>query len=206
MTAIHPKVHPATKRKSNRNQAPVYDIYTLILLFFLLCLIGWLWELAFFRVTKGIYVNRGVLSGPWLPIYGTGGICILLLLRRFYHRPVLTFFLSMLLCSTLEYLTSWWLEYTWGNRWWDYSNYAFNLNGRICLIGAIFFGFAGIVLIYILAPAVSKLFHLLPQKLLIFLCGLFLILFLWDCITSMSHPNTGTGITFCYRIDYNILI
>ena len=45
--------------------------------------------------------------GPWLPIYGSGGIMILVFLRRLAKRPALLFLCIMTLCSTLEYMTSW---------------------------------------------------------------------------------------------------
>ena len=55
---------------------------TLALLFFLFSAAGWLWEMLFVGAATGRLVNRGVLHGPWLPVYGTGGVLIVLLLGR----------------------------------------------------------------------------------------------------------------------------
>lgn len=44
----------------------------LFLIFLAGCLIGWFYEEIFYWITEGILRNRGILYGPWLPIYGTG--------------------------------------------------------------------------------------------------------------------------------------
>ena len=44
---------------------------------------GWLWEVALHLVFNGELVKRGTMLGPWLPIYGAGGVLAVLLLRRF---------------------------------------------------------------------------------------------------------------------------
>ena len=133
--------------KKNHIPKISYDISSLVLLFFVLAVIGWFWEVFLFWLQSGSFAKRGILSGPWLPIYGTGGLAMLLLLKPLFDRPVLTFFSAMTLSSILEYATSCWMEYQWGNRWWDYSSYSFNLNGRICLIGALLFGTAAMALL-----------------------------------------------------------
>ena len=55
---------------------------TPLLLFFILSGAGWLWEVAFVGLSTGVLVNRGFLHGPWLPVYGVGGLLFLLLPRR----------------------------------------------------------------------------------------------------------------------------
>ena len=122
-----------------------FDYY--VLLFFGLAFIGWLWEVGLYLATEHAFINRGVYRGPYLPIYGAGGLALCLLLRPLRRKPVRVFLLSMALCSGLEYFTSWFLERLWGIRWWDYSGHAWNLNGRICLLGAVVFGLGGTGLI-----------------------------------------------------------
>lgn len=125
-------------RKQNKGNARKFDFY--VLLFFLLAFAGWLWEAAIYLVTRQTLVNRGVYYGPYLPIYGVGGLVLWFLLQGLHRRPFVTFLLSALLCSVLEYGASLLLEWKWGMRWWDYSGYFLNLNGRICLLGAVCFG------------------------------------------------------------------
>ncbi len=95
--------------------------------------------------------------GPWLPIYGSGGIMILVFLRRLAKRPALLFLCIMTLCSTLEYMTSWIMEQVTGLHYWDYSSFFMNLNGRICLEGALTFAVGGFIFVYIAGPFLDNL-------------------------------------------------
>lgn len=81
-----------------------------------------------------------------------GGVCGIILLKRFIDHHVATFFLVVGLCSVVEYVTSWYLETFKHMKYWDYTGYFCNINGRICLEGALIFGFAGCAGIYIMAP------------------------------------------------------
>ena len=40
------------------------------------CLVGWVYEEIFYWITEGVLRNRGILYGPWLPIYGIGALGI----------------------------------------------------------------------------------------------------------------------------------
>ena len=88
-----------------------YNIKNLILLFFTFSSIGWIWEVMIHIVEDGVFINRGVLFGPWLPIYGTG--IVLLFLKKYLDKPVIMFLIIMLLTSLVEYFTSWILEIYW---------------------------------------------------------------------------------------------
>ena len=76
-----------------------YNIWSLILMFFIFSCIGWLWEVSLHLITDGVFVNRGAMHGPWLPIYGSGGILILTLLKKFRDKPYLCFILIFVLCG-----------------------------------------------------------------------------------------------------------
>lgn len=178
-----------------QNYDRTYALSTYILFFFSFSVMGWLWEVGIHLVEDGQFVNRGVLLGPWLPIYGSGGVIIVFLLRKMGKWPILTFLSSMLLCSIVEYFTSWVLELSKGAKWWDYSGYLFNLNGRICLEGALIFGMGGCLFIYFLAPWLDDLYRKISIKTRWFICLLLLSLFVADSIYSYVHPNMGKGIT-----------
>ncbi len=170
-----------------------FDFY--VLLFFLISLAGWLWEVGISLITEHAWINRGVYRGPYLPIDGTGGLLIWFLLHRFHDRPFWSFVLSAGLCSMLEYAAGFWLEWQWGVRWWDYSNHFMNLNGRICLLGAVFFGLGGMLLNCFLMPAYMRLYHKIPAAWRMLLCAGCLAVFAADAAYSAAAPNIGTGIT-----------
>ncbi|WP_434311223.1 DUF975 family protein [Hominifimenecus sp. rT4P-3] len=171
-----------------------YSLGNLILLFFSFSLIGWLWEVSLHLSTDG-FVNRGVLHGPWLPIYGSGGILILVLLQKVRERPWLTFGLTIVICGIVEYFTAWYLEVTKGTKWWDYSGYLLNLNGRICAEGLLVFGVGGMAIIYLGAPLLDELYRKIPKGKKWFLCTVLVTVFAIDAAYSSVHPNTGKGIT-----------
>ena len=171
-----------------------YTIWSLILLFIIFSVVGWVWEVSL-HLLQGSFVNRGVLHGPWLPIYGSGGVLVLVLLKKVRQKPWLTFILTVITCGILEYTTSWYLETFKGHKWWDYSGYFLNLNGRICAEGLLVFGLGGCAFIYIFAPRIDDLIKKIPLKIQITLCVILMGLFIADQVYSHKYPNTGAGVT-----------
>ena len=172
-----------------------YGGNTPVLLFFFFSFIGWAWEVFFYLINDGSFINRGILTGPWLPIYGVGGWIVIYGLRFLRKKPVMLFAGSILVCGGIEYGTSWLLELILHKRWWDYTGYFLNVHGRICLEGLLLFGVAGVSMTYFVAPIVDNLFHKLSGRARRLLCMVCIALFLVDCVWSAGHPNMGNGIT-----------
>lgn len=171
-----------------------FDFY--VLLFFITAFAGWLWEVLLFFFTEHAFINRGVYEGPYLPIYGVGGLLLCVLLYRMQKKPLPVFFLSMSVCTVLEYLTSLFLERKWGIRWWDYSGHFMNLNGRVCLMGAVFFGLGGTLLVCLFLPFYEKLYSRTTPKWRRIASIILLLVFIADGARCAMRPNTGTGISF----------
>ena len=148
-----------------------------------------------FLFTEHALINRGVYRGPYLPIYGVGGLLLCLMLRRLKKHPILIFLISAALCSILEYLTSFFLERQWGVRWWDYSGHFMNIQGRICLAGMVTFGLGGVLLICLLLPLYEKWYCRMSKTWRISLTLLLLIFFVLDASYSAARPNLGEGIS-----------
>jgi len=189
------------KAKESQYYEKWYGFTTYILFFFTFSIMGWLWEVGLHVVQTGDFVKRGVLYGPWLPIYGFGGVLVLLLLRRIFKNPIYTFFLTMIISSIMEYFTSWVLEMRNGVRWWDYSGYFMNLNGRICLQGAVVFGIGGCLIVYIVAPAFEILYKKINANIKVAICVVLISLIVVDQIYSLNCPNMGKGVTATKRIE-----
>ena len=127
-------------------------------LFFIYSFIGWLIEMFCVNVIlKQKFANRGFLIGPYCPIYGSASLIMIFLLSRYKEDILVLFFMSIIICSITEYLTSYIMEKIFKARWWDYTNEPFNLNGRICLINSIAFGMLGVLLIKFINPFFSNL-------------------------------------------------
>lgn len=191
----HPLYDPGVKRWITFDYHRKYSFTSVVLMFFSFSFIGWLWEVSLHLFGDGVFVNRGFFHGPWLPIYGTGGVLVLLLLKRFADRPVLTFFLSVAVCGTVEYLVGWFLWETQKMYWWNYSGYFLNLHGRICAEGLLIFGLGSCAFIYVIAPVFDELFRRIPKKPALILCAILLISFAVDGVYSVIEPNSGAGIT-----------
>ena len=168
---------------------------SLIMIFFMMSFVGWCWEVSLHLVEDGVFVNRGVLHGPWLPIYGVGSLLVLILLKRFREKPVLQFTLTVVVCGIVEYGTAWVLEMKYGQKWWDYSGYFMNIDGRICAEGLLVFGLGGLAIVYLIAPLLDNLLKKVNRKALLLAAIMLISLFSFDQIYSVKHPNTGAGIS-----------
>lgn len=134
------------------------------LIFFICSFVGYFLEVFWCYLMSKKIVNRGFLCGPLIPIYGLGALLIIFCLLRYYYDPVVVFVFGIIITSSLEYFTSFLLEKIFHNKWWDYSAVKYNLNGRICLRNSFAFGYLSLLIIYVVMPLFSMLFHLLSFK------------------------------------------
>lgn len=151
------------------NLLAVYELpfWSAFLIFILFSFIGWISEVIYVGVTSAHkFVNRGFLYGPLCPVYGFGGVMILMLPPLLYKTWIPLFFASMILCTIVEYFVSWLMEKLFHTRWWDYSHYKIQLNGRICLLNSILFGFLGVAVIHFVYPLMIDLLNSLGQTLI----------------------------------------
>lgn len=116
-----------------------------VLLFFACSFLGWCMEVTCKLVQFGRFINRGFLLGPLCPIYGTGAVLMAYFLPLWTTQVESTFLLALVLCGTLEYITSWLMEKLFHARWWDYSQKRFNINGRVCASNLLAFGVMGVL-------------------------------------------------------------
>lgn len=156
------------------------------LLFLIYSSMGWLMEvIGEYMQTKRI-VNRGFLVGPYCPIYGWGCIAMIILLSKYMNNYLVFFIMAILICSILEYFTSFFMEKIFHARWWDYSQRKFNINGRICLETMIPFGILGSIILYIVNPFFLNILNGIPTNILNTISIILLILFIADNIVSFN--------------------
>ena len=171
-----------------------YSVVSLLSQFFIYSMVGWAWEVLLHYVTVGNWVNRGLLHGPWLPIYGSGAVLVIAALFRIRRRRPLFILGALILCGTMEYYSSVIIELKYGERWWDYTGYFFNLNGRICAEGLLVFAVGCTAFVYFISPFLDNVIRRISiwilAPVLIILCAVFI----GDQIYSSSHPNVGKGV------------
>ena len=161
------------------------SIKIVFLLFIIYSFMGWVMEVIVTWPETKCFVNRGFLIGPICPIYGFGALSMIFLLFRF-HDPFLLFVTSLIVCSILEYVTSYAMEKLFNARWWDYSHLKFNLNGRICLQNSIGFGLLGVALAYYINPFMLGVLLNINPTILTIAFYIILVLFVIDNILSFK--------------------
>lgn len=179
---------PARAVKAPIHADKKYGFLSCVFLFFAFSIFGWLLESSVHLIRDGVFLNRGFLFGPWIPLYGFCGLLLLVFVQKFVHRPIPAFVTMMAIYSVIEYLMNWFLEYEWDIVQTDYTGYLLNLNGRTFVGGAIFFALLGCAFLYYLAPKWDDLFHELPEYIQIILCILLCVLFAADFIYALTHP------------------
>lgn len=137
--------------------ASLWFLYFIIYSFF-----GWVFESCFcsIKAKPPHWINRGVLFGPICPIYGCGAILIAKILENHADMPwYWIFVISLVVCSAIEYFTSWALEKLFHVRWWSYknSNHNLTLNGRISIGTSVGFGVGGVILMKKIHPCVAPI-------------------------------------------------
>lgn len=177
-------------------RANEYSKMSLIIIFFIFSHIGWLWEVAVTLEIYGVFANRGFMYGPWLPVYGTGVVLLIIIMGRKRVTGWQVFIGSAFMCGMLEYFTSLLLERIFNAKWWDYSGEVLNLNGRTCFAAIVLFGIAGSFVIRIAAPFLNYCISKIPGRTQKIVCLIFGFIFLTDYLISLLHPNKGMGITF----------
>ena len=167
-------------------------MYLFLWIFFVYAFLGWCSEVAYAALKHGVFVNRGFLNGPLCPVYGFGVVIVLGCLTPLKENFLILFLGSLVLTSALEWVTGFVLEKLFRQRWWDYSNEPFNLNGYICLRFSILWGLACVFVVDIIHPTVMVGIHALPHTVgivcLVFLCG-WLVVDLIATVRTITKMN-----------------
>jgi hypothetical protein len=174
---------------------PHYSLINLTLMFLLFSFIGWVFECSLWIIEEGLLVNRGTMYGPWIPIYGVGGLVIITVVNRFYRKPLVCFFMVIAVCAPVEYIGAWILWQARGLKYWDYSDHFLNLQGRICLESMINFSIMGLIGIYIIAPVFDLALNRVPLRTRKALCVVLYTAFFTDVVCANIWPRSGKGIT-----------
>ena len=127
-----------------------YTVEEWLLFFYIYCIFGWCFESTYVSIRTGHPVNRGFMQAPFLPLYGSGAILLLIIGNVFADSLLLTYIFSCIGATLLEFFTGWAMERMFKIKYWDYSGQPFNLDGHVCLMSSLFWGVLGIFLSRIL--------------------------------------------------------
>lgn len=167
------------------NQSVVVQLVQYFLVFLLYSFIGWIVECLWVSLHKGKFENRGFLFGPICPIYGVGSLACVILVSPLNLPWFLEFILIMVVCDTIEYLTSLVLEKIYHVRWWDYTTSCkIHLNGRIALNTSLGFGLSGLVVLRLVQPSLKNFLDIFSTNTLFVVSIILLVILLFDLLLS----------------------
>lgn len=166
-----------------------------IFLFYLSSVCGWIWEVLIRWLMDDETVSlleivlhcRGVLHGPWVPLYGCGVLLLAVIWFIFRENKLHIFLASIISCGILEYVTGCVLETLFHKTYWDYTGFFLNIHGKICFISVFGFGIAGAAFAICLMPRYLKVFENHSNRLLQKICLFLTLLFTVDCLYSITQ-------------------
>ena len=159
-------------KTTGKNKNIINIIRNILLLFIFFAVCGWIYEVIWTYFDDGVWTNRGYLFGPWLPIYGFGGMLIYGIFHKQIKKPVyigklnirfLLLFVYICLITTVVELAATYIIELFGTPFtvlWDYSDHFMNFQGRVCLDASARFGVLGLMIIYGALPLYRKLIEM----------------------------------------------
>lgn len=163
-----------------------------MLYFFIYAFLGWICESIYCSFLQKKVINRGFLNGPLCPVYGVGALIVIISLWSYRDSMIAVFVLGMILTSVVEYITATILEKLFHAKWWDYSNYKFNIHGKICLLNSTMFGVLSVVVIKFIHPFILNMLDKMDNRLLGVFTVLLTIVAIIDFIITAQALNSLT--------------
>ena len=124
--------------------------------FYFYCIFGWVFESTYVSLRTHKLTNRGFMKGPWLPLYGSGAILVLLVTLPYADHPVGVYFAGMIAATILEYITGVVMVKLFKVRYWDYSYKKIQFQGHICLSSSLAWGGLSLLMVYEIHPPIVK--------------------------------------------------
>ena len=146
-----------------------YAGYQWLFLFYFYCFGGWCFESSFVSLKSHKWVNRGFMRGPFLPLYGSGAIMMLVVSRPFADNVLLTYVAGVIGATALEYVTGTAMVALFKVRYWDYTGKFMNFQGHICLRSSLAWGFLTILMTRVIHRPIEGLMYMIPDQVLYYL-------------------------------------
>ena len=182
-----------------------FSLYQILAYFLIYSCIGWCLEVIYAAVTTGQLVNRGFLNGPVCPIYGFGMIIVLFALTPLQHSILLLYIGGVILPSALELVGGWALYKLYRTRWWDYSDYPFNIGGYICLEFCLLWGVGTLVVMRIVHPVIANLVAMIPPLVgLILMCVLYAVYAADVVVTAIAASSLADTLDTMEKLGESI--
>ena len=145
-----------------------YTIAQWMFFFFFYSFFGWVWECFYVSIQEKPphFVNRGFMRGPFLPLYGCGGVMMMVVSAPFQHQLVWVFIAGFFGATVLELVTGILMEALFKVRYWDYEGKFLNFHGYICFEASVAWGVMTVLMDVLMHPGMKKLIALIPEQVL----------------------------------------
>lgn len=175
----------------------IINFYSILYFLFIYSFVGWCIETTYSTVIRHKFINRGFLYGPFCPMYGICACLLVIFLNPIKGANILLLFISgIIITSSIEYFTGFALEKCFKKVWWDYSDKAFNLKGRISLLFSIVWGVFSVIFIKYIHPFFETGLTFIHSGLGMIILNILLIYILTDfTMTLVSLVKLSTSIS-----------
>ena len=180
-----------------------YSFWQILEYFIVYSILGYVIETLYGLLTKGVIESRqSMLYAPFCCIYGLGAICLLCIPKSAKKNNWTLFIAGFIIGSVVEYVVSWVGEVIFNIKWWDYSNFPLNINGRVCVYFSIFWGILTICLNKVINPTVDKVLGKIPIKVLHVLTVIIMVFMGFDfIISSFALKMFETRLIYNYNLE-----
>lgn len=127
----------------------------LLYIFSLYSVLGWVLEITFFFIKTGKYHKRGILGGPYCPLYGFSIAACTAICKNILNNLFYMFLICMIVCTAFELITGIILDKFLDRKMWDYNNERLNFGGYICFRFSLIWGALGTVSVKYLNPVLT---------------------------------------------------
>lgn len=165
------------------------QLYIYLMFLIIYSFLGYIYEVFYQRIIFKKWVNPGFLHGPYLIIRGLFSLIVIYLLSGYYNDPLVIFVFGVIFSSLLEYYMSYLLEKVFKCKFWDYSGYKYNINGRININRNVIDGFLTLIIIYFLNPLLNYAFSFVDILYLKYISLGLLLIILIDFIFSFFEAK-----------------
>ncbi len=163
-----------------------YTSYQWLFVFYTYCFLGWCFESAYVSLKSNKLINRGFMRGPFLPLYGSGAVMMLVVSMPFADHIVLTYIAGCVGATALEYITGVTMEALFKVRYWDYSNKRFNFQGQICLSSTLAWGFFTVLMTRVLHRPIDRFVLSVPDRVLYYATAVLTVYIVIDFTLSFK--------------------
>ncbi|GKU24698.1 putative ABC transporter permease [Clostridium folliculivorans] len=126
--------------------------------FIIYSFLGWIIENLYCYHLFKRFQEDGFLYGPYKPMYGFAFSILVLLNDVIHNNIILALVICLIIPTTIEYLSGYYLKKFFNKTYWDYSNERANYNGLVCAKFSFYWMILSLLGMFFIHPIINKFF------------------------------------------------